>query len=42
MGRNTYAPGKKYLQISTDEVYGLLSKDYDEPQELEVSDECER
>ena len=21
-GRNTYAPGKKYLQISTDEVYG--------------------
>ncbi len=36
-GHNTYAPGKKYLQISTDEVYGSLSKDYDEPHELEVS-----
>ena len=38
-GRNTYAPGKKYLQISTDEVYGSLSKDYDEPHALEVSDD---
>ena len=38
-GRNTYAPGKKYLQISTDEVYGSLSKDFDEPQPLEVSDD---
>ena len=38
-GRNTYAPGKKYLQISTDEVYGSLSKDFDEPHELEVSDD---
>ena len=38
-GRNTYAPGKKYLQISTDEVYGSLSKDFDEPQPLVVSDD---
>ena len=38
-GHNTYAPGKKYLQISTDEVYGSLAKDFDEPQPLEVSDD---
>ena len=38
-GHNTYAPGKKYLQISTDEVYGSLSKDFDAPQPLEVSDD---
>ena len=38
-GHNTYVPGKKYLQISTDEVYGSLSKDFDEPQPLEVSDD---
>ncbi len=38
-GHNTYAPGKKYLQISTDEVYGSLSKDYDEPQPLVVNDD---
>ena len=38
-GHNTYAPGKKYLQISTDEVYGSLSKDFDEPQPLAVSDD---
>ena len=38
-GHTTYAPGKKYLQISTDEVYGSLSKDFDEPQPLEVSDD---
>ena len=38
-GHNTYAPGKKYLQISTDEVYGSLSKDFDEPQPLVVSDD---
>lgn len=30
-GRNHYKEGKKYLQISTDEVYGSLSKDYDKP-----------
>ena len=38
-GHNTYAPGKRYLQISTDEVYGSLTKDFDEPQPLEVSDD---
>ena len=38
-GRNTYLPGKKYLQISTDEVYGSLAKDFDEPQPLVVSDD---
>ena len=38
-GHNTYAPGKKYLQISTDEVYGSLSKDFDEPVPLKVSDD---
>ncbi len=37
-GRPTYRDGKKYLQISTDEVYGSLSKDYDEPHELHLPD----
>ncbi len=34
-----YREGVKYLQISTDEVYGSLSKDYDEPMELIIEDE---
>ena len=38
-GHNTYAPGKKYLPISTDEVYGSLAKDFDEPQPLELGDD---
>ncbi len=38
-GKNVYKPGKKYLQISTDEVYGSLSKDYDEAHELHVDDD---
>jgi len=38
-GRNVYSAGKKYLQISTDEVYGSLTKDYDTPQPLSVSDD---
>ncbi len=37
-GRNSYKQGKKYLQISTDEVYGSLSKDYDQAIPLTVSD----
>lgn len=41
-GRPTYQEGKKYLQISTDEVYGSLEKDYDEAQPLHVSDELSR
>lgn len=34
-----YRPGKKYLQISTDEVYGSLSKDFDPPHSLSLPDE---
>lgn len=37
-GKFLYQKGKKYLQISTDEVYGSLSKDYDTPVELNVDD----
>lgn len=38
LGQNEYQPGKKFLQISTDEVYGSLSKDYNEAQALSVND----
>jgi len=38
-GDGSYAAGKKYLQISTDEVYGSLVKEYDEAHPLEVSAE---
>ena len=38
-GYPTYRSGKKYLQVSTDEVYGSLSKDYDEPHLLVIEDE---
>lgn len=41
-GHNIYRQGKKYLQISTDEVYGSLSKDFDNAHPLEVSDEVRR
>lgn len=34
-----YKPGKKYLQISTDEVYGSLSKDFDPPKPLSLPEE---
>lgn len=34
-----YKDGKKFLQISTDEVYGSLEKDYIEGQALNVTDE---
>ncbi|MCD7710548.1 MAG: dTDP-glucose 4,6-dehydratase [Porphyromonadaceae bacterium] len=37
-GYPTYLPGKKFLQVSTDEVYGSLSKDFDQPQPLHLSD----
>ena len=33
-GYPVYKDGVKYLQISTDEVYGTLEKEYDKPQEL--------
>lgn len=39
-GYPTYKEGKKFLQVSTDEVYGSLSKDYTEPQPLEIEDEA--
>ena len=41
-GRPTYKQGKKYLQISTDEVYGSLEKDYDEAQPLHVDDDLKK
>lgn len=39
-GYPTYKAGKKYLQVSTDEVYGSLSKDFDQPQPLVIDDEA--
>lgn len=39
-GYPTYKIGKKYLQVSTDEVYGSLSKDFDDPQPLIIEDEA--
>lgn len=41
-GKPQYRAGKKYLQISTDEVYGSLSKDYDEAQPLHLTDDVRR
>lgn len=38
-GNHRYKEGKRYLQISTDEVYGSLSKDFDKAQPLNVSEE---
>ena len=38
----TYKEGAKYLQISTDEVYGSLTKDYEEPQPLQVTAEVQK
>ena len=41
-GKNKYKKGHKFLQISTDEVYGSLSKDYDSAQPLSVDDNVKR
>ena len=41
-GKNKYKEGRKFLQISTDEVYGSLAKDYDSAQPLSVSDDVKR
>lgn len=41
-GKPMYAPGKKFLQIATDEVYGSLTKDFDSPQPLEISEDVRR
>ena len=38
-GYPVYRESIKYLQVSTDEVYGSLLKDYDEPIELLIDDE---
>lgn len=38
-GRPKYRQGKKYLQISTDEVYGSLPRTPGEPRPLHLSDE---
>lgn len=38
----TYKAGAKFLQISTDEVYGSLDKDYDEAQLLYASAELQQ
>ena len=40
--RPAYKSGKKYLQISTDEVYGSLEKDFDEAQPLHVDDDLKK
>ena len=41
-GKNQYKEGRKFLQISTDEVYGSLAKDYDSAQPLSVSDDVKQ
>lgn len=41
-GYPLYKEGVKYLQVSTDEVYGSLIKDYDEAIELVIYDEAVR
>lgn len=41
-GKNKYKEGKKYLQISTDEVYGSLTKDFNSAQPLTVSEDLEK
>lgn len=33
----SWTPGKRFLQISTDEVYGSLTRDFDVPQPLQLS-----
>ncbi|MCM1292950.1 MAG: dTDP-glucose 4,6-dehydratase [Bacteroides sp.] len=38
-GTPRYREGKKYLQISTDEVYGSLAKTYSEPHPLTVDED---
>lgn len=37
-GKNKYKESHKFLQISTDEVYGSLTKDFDSAQPLTVND----
>lgn len=35
----TWRPVKRFLQISTDEVYGSLTRDYDEPRPIAISED---
>jgi len=41
-GYPVYKEGKKFLHISTDEVYGSLSKDYTEAKELVLDDKVKK
>ena len=41
-GYPVYKEGKKFLHISTDEVYGSLSKDYTETKELVLNDRVKK
>lgn len=41
-GNNCYKEGVRYLQISTDEVYGSLKKDFDEAEPLHVTYEVKK
>lgn len=41
-GKNKYKKGKKFIQISTDEVYGSLKKDFNEAQTLEITDDIKK
>ena len=41
-GSPVYKDGVKYLQISTDEVYGSLEKDFEEAQPLHVDDDVKK
>ncbi|MBS7393409.1 MAG: GDP-mannose 4,6-dehydratase, partial [Muribaculaceae bacterium] len=42
MGSPVYKDGVKYLQISTDEVYGSLERDFEEAQPLHVADDVKK
>ena len=41
-GYPVYKKGKKYLQVSTDEVYGSLTKDYEKPVLLKLTEKQEK
>ena len=41
-GYSIYKEGKKYIQISTDEVYGSLSRDYSEAKELHLDESVKK
>ena len=41
-GRPKYRAGVKFLQISTDEVYGSLAKDFEAPQPLHLTEDVGR